>query len=715
MTDGSIETSKDGESQTARRARWMRRLRLTGLALVVLFAAASAFVLAALWSMPPLDAGRAPAPAAFDIAADNGAIVAARGVSRGEYVALGSLPDHLVAAVLAMEDRRFRRHPGIDPKGVARAAWVNLREGEVSQGGSTITQQLAKISYLPADRTFARKAQEAVITLWLEARLSKDEILERYLNNVYLGGGAYGVEAAARRYFGKPARDLALSESAMLAGLIQLPSRTAPTRSYEAAVRRAEVALSAMLDAGVIDQSAADAARAAPARLARPPAEAPIYGYAADFAAAEARGLVGGTGGDFRVETSIDPRLQALAGQVVGEAIAGGGPGGPGQGALIAMTYDGEILAMTGGADYAASEFNRAVHAHRQPGSTFKLFVYLAALQQGFTPETEIDDAPIRIDGYEPRNYSGEFAGRVSVREAFARSLNAAAVRVQEAAGRENVIRVARRLGLEGRLEPEPSLALGAREATLLQLTAAYAALAADRERVVPRMVRRIAAPGGGAFFPPQPEAAPSPWPRNQMLTLLRASVEEGSSRAAGIDGVRVYGKTGTTSDYRDAWFIGFADGLVVGVWLGNDDNSPMRAQVTGGGAPARAWKAFVSAARSGERAAEPRPASGAGELVGAAEVLDTGTLRIEGQLARLEGVDGLGGVHAERMRAYIGDRDVACRPARLESWRCEVGGVDLSEAVIFNGGGRAAADAPGLLKDAERKARQAGRGVWGE
>ena len=736
MNDTQIErpNGRDDQTPSSNRSR-TAAIRRGLIALGAAFTAIAAFAivaLAVLWTLPPPGDGRPASEAAYDIAANNGAIVATRGVSRGDYIDLEAFPEHLLDAVLAMEDRRFYAHGGIDTRGITRALWVNVQEGGVEQGGSTITQQLAKISYLSADRTFARKSQEAVITLWLEARLSKDEILERYLNNVYLGGGAYGVQAASKRYFGKNAADLTLSESAMLAGLIQSPSRNSPLHSYDAAVQRADVALGAMVDAGAISAEEAEAARGEPAHLARPPAEAPVYGYAADYAASEARVLIGGTGGDFRVETTLDPRLQILADQAIDEALENAGEGGPDQAALVAMSYDGAILAMTGGRDYTASAFNRAAQAERQPGSTFKLFVYLTALQQGFTPESAIDDAPINIEGYEPQNYGGDFHGRVTIRQAFANSYNAAAVRVQEAVGRENVIRVARRLGLQGPLEPEPSLALGAREATLLELTSAYAAVAADRERVSPHMITVIAAnqeqrfsgaaslaaaPGGAVFSPPVGDADQAAWPRNQALTLLGSVVASGTGRAAQIPGARVYGKTGTTSDYHDAWFIGFADGMVVGVWMGNDDNSPMEAKVTGGGLPARTWKAFMTRARSG---AVPvvRERGSSQPLAGAAEVLDTGTLRVEGQIVRLEGVDGLGDPYAANMGAYIDNRgngEVVCRPARLEAWRCEAGGVDLSEAVIFNGGGKAADDAPGLLKDAERKARRAGRGVWGE
>lgn len=737
MNDSRIERPIKGDDQTpssnskGKTAIWRAAIALgAAFSVIAIFAITAVLV---LWTMPPPGAGRPPPEAAFDIAANNGAIVATRGVSRGDYIGLDALPQPLIQAVLAMEDRRFYAHGGIDPRGVTRAALVNVREGGVAQGGSTITQQLAKISYLSADRTFARKAQEAVITLWLEARLSKDDILERYLNNVYLGGGAYGVQAAAQRYFGKNAADLSLAESAMLAGLIQSPSRNSPLHSYDAAVARASVALGAMADNGVITEAEADAARADPAQLARPPAEAPVFGYAADYAALEARMMIGETGGDFRVETTLDPRLQSLADQVVAEAIENAGDGGPDQAALIAMTYDGAVLAMTGGRDYTASAFNRAAQAQRQPGSTFKLFVYLTALQQGFTPQSLIDDAPIQIGDYAPQNYSGTFHGKVTLLDAFAHSMNVAAVRLQEAVGRENIIRVARRMGLQGDLQPDPSLALGARETTLLELTSAYAAVAADRERIYPHMISRIAAngdrsysgasripsaPGGGGVFTlPETETGPAPWPRAEAMSLLSAVVESGTGRAAALPGARVYGKTGTTSDYRDAWFIGFADGMIVGVWMGNDDNSPMTAKITGGGLPARTWKAFMTKARSGALP-ELRERGSAQPLAGAAEVLNTGTLRVEGQIVRLEGVEGLSGDYAKNMAAYIDNRgngEVVCHPARLEAWRCEAGGVDLSEAVIFNGGGKAAENAPGLLKDAERKARRAGRGVWGE
>lgn len=699
------------------RPRLVRGMLIAAAGIGGLAALSVVLVAGLLWSLPLSTEFREPSRLALTIEDEDGRPIAHRGVSPGGTVALSALPEHLPAAFVAFEDRRFRSHPGIDLLGIARATLVNLAAMSFREGASTLTQQLVKNAYLTPKKTLTRKLQEAVIALWLETHLSKDEILERYLNTVYLGAGAHGVDAAARRYFGKPASATTLAEAAMLAGLAQAPSRTAPTVSLKTAQQRAALVLDAMVETGAITPELAAAAKADPAPLAVPPVAPASVAYPADWAAATARGLLGDVSGSVAVRTTIDPDLQDLATTLVqGFMDKNGKDADVGQAALVAMRPDGRVLAMVGGTDHSASEFNRAVQARRQPGSLFKLFVYLAALQAGVQPEDRVEDSPITIAGWSPGNYTGRFHGAVTVREAFANSYNAAAVRLQEQIGRDRVIALARSMGVGGPLQPHPSLALGTSEVTLVEITAAFAAVRAGKARVRPRIVESIATPGGTMLDPRDEVSGPAPWPRAAMLQLLREVVEDGTGRNARLP-VTAYGKTGTTQDSRDAWFVGFADDLVVGVWLGNDDGRPMR-EVTGGALPARLWHAFmIEALRGAPTAATPVAGvmDGAPALEGRAQVLDTGTMRIEGERVRLLGVDGVPGEAAQAMADYIGDREVQCRPSAGGRHRCEVDGWDLSEVVLFNGGGRATADAPAGYAKAERKARAERKGIWAD
>jgi penicillin-binding protein 1A len=636
-------------------------------------------------------------------------------------VELSEVPRHLIDAVLAMEDRRFFEHAGFDLAGVVRAAFANLQAGGMVQGGSTITQQLAKNLFLSPERSLARKLQEVMLAVWLERRLTKEEILARYLNTVYLGAGAYGVDAASRRYFGQPVEQLSLAQSAMLAGLIQAPSRFAPTRSLEEAQERARIGLDAMVDFRAIDAAAARAAKEHPAELSPPPVEQPAYGYAADFAAEEARAMLGPLAGSFVVATTIDRRLQLLAERSVEQWLGRDGDDlGAHQAALVALAPDGAVLAMTGGRDYAESQFNRVVQARRQPGSAFKLFVYLAALRAGIAPESPVEDAPLQIGDWQPRNYADHYLGPTDVRTAFAESLNSAAVRVQEAIGREAVIALAKEMGISSALGPHASLALGSAEVSLLELTAAYAAVLANVGRVEPYVVRAVRAPGGATFYRPRSAPSEADWPRAQIIDLLLEAVRSGTGRAASLD-VPVFGKTGTTQDHLDAWFIGFAEDLVVGVWVGNDDNAPMRA-VTGGTLPAKMWRSFVADALKPPDEADVVADAGAAwhgtapaaEVVtGIPTVIDTATLRIAGGIVRLEGVSGVGGGYVQDLAAYIGDREITCRLTMDDRYRCAIDGWDLSAVVLQNGGGHVTPQAAPDLVEAQRKARSEGRGLW--
>jgi penicillin-binding protein 1A len=537
-------------------------------------------------------------PAVTVLAAD-GSMLATYGEVYAGPAPSARIPKALKDAVVSIEDRRFYWHPGIDPIGLARAAYVNIRAGRIVQGGSTITQQLAKNAFLTSARSAKRKAQELLLAFWLEARFSKDEILTLYLNRVYLGGGARGIEAAARRYFAKSADQLGLAEAAMIAGLLKAPSRYAPTADLRASQERARVVLAAMQEAGAIneaEQAWAAANPAAPVRRAVQQADR----YFADWILDQVAGFVGPTDRDLIVRTTLEPRLQQAATRALGDALAREGARlGVEQSALLALRNDGAVLAMVGGRDYGASQFNRAVQAERQPGSAFKLFVYLAGLERGVLPDTMMTDQPVSIGGWQPRNFSAGFTGNVTVRESVAKSINTVAVQVSERAGRARVAAMARRLGITSDLKVHPSLALGSSEVTLIDLVRAYAVVANGGQGVLAHgivdirddrgdvLYRRT---GGGLGPALHAEHAAA------MADMLSAVLEPGGTgQAAKLDRPAA-GKTGTSQDFRDAWFVGFSGDLVAGVWSGNDDAQPMR-QVTGGGLPTRIWRDFMMAA----------------------------------------------------------------------------------------------------------------------
>ena len=682
----------------------------------------------------PLSGGLAvqPLPPAVIFEDDNGKAFATRGVFRGEPVAADQLPADLVHAVVAIEDRRFYEHPGFDLWSMARAAWRDLESGTAREGASTVTQQLARLTYLSPERSLRRKVQEVMLAIWLESRLSKQEILARYLNAAYFGAGAYGVNSAAERYFGKDAQSLGLAESAMLAGLIRAPSALSPIRDPDAARQRAEVVLQAMVDAGFIDAPKAADARAHPARLAMPPETEPGGNYFVDATEAEVKRLLGSPLTDLTVRSTLDPALQGAAERILGHWLATEGRAKHvGQAALVALAPDGAVLAMCGGRDYGESQFNRVTQARRQPGSLFKIFVYLAAFNAGYTPESTLVDQPVEIGDWEPTNYGGRFRGPVSLRTAFAQSINSISVQLVQQIGVERVIGIARSLGVKSELPAVPSLALGTAEVTLLEMTAAMDAIAVNTKSIEPYTVQAIRTHGKTPLYAHPEVAAETPaWNRAAMMSLLQAVVNDGTGKAARLDRP-VAGKTGTSQDYRDAWFVGFTSDFVVGVWAGNDDGTPMQ-QVVGGDLPAKIWHDFVATAErfktsrtpptnnDGSLAAvvsaAPAVSGRAGSMIeGVPLVVDTATLLFGDRLVHLAGVSGENGRFAQDMVRYIGARQVTCRPADVSGpqYRCQVGDYDLAQAVLFNGGGRATPDAPGELKSAEQKARSAGRGLW--
>jgi penicillin-binding protein 1A len=547
-----------------------------------------------------------------EILAADGSLIASFGDLFGQPLTLREMSPSLPKAVIATEDRRFYSHFGIDPIGLVRAAVADLRAGHIVEGGSTITQQLAKILFLTPERNFARKIRETLLALWLEHRFAKDQLLEIYLNRVYLGAGAYGVDAAAHRYFGKSAGKLNLYESAVVAGLLKAPTRFSPARDPAAAAARAAQVLDNMVEAGFI--TAADAAAARKAGAAVAAASRPGSRYFADWVADQLRDFAGVADRDLTVRTTLDPRLQAAAEAAVGDVLARfGAKDAVKEGALVALAPDGAVRAMVGGRDYGRSQFNRATQAQRQPGSAFKPFVYLAGLEAGLRPGDRLVDKPIRIGNWQPHDYLKRYQGEMSLAEGLAQSVNTIAVQVAERAGIGHVVAVASRLGIASELARDASIALGTGEVNLLELVSAYAPFANGGTGVLAYGISEIRDSDGRIVYRrtgsgPGPVVAPElVGMMNEMLTGV---IAHGTGKAAALPRPAA-GKTGTTQDYRDAWFIGYTADLVAGVWFGNDDDTPMN-KVTGGSLPAAAWRNFMLAASRG-KTVRPLPVAGPG------------------------------------------------------------------------------------------------------
>ena len=557
--------------------------------------------------LPPIQSLEIPKrPPTIQIVGVDGTLLAQRGEMAGANVSLKDLPPYLPKAFIAIEDRRFYSHFGIDPIGILRALVTNLLHRGVSQGGSTLTQQLAKNLFLTQERTIARKLQEAELAIWLERKHSKNEILELYLNRVYFGSGAYGIEAAAQKYFGKPAKNVTIAEAAMLAGLVKSPSRLAPNRNPEGAEQRAQVVLAAMADAKFITEAQAQASIGHPSYNVKP-VGAGTVNYVADWIGEVLDDLVGQIDDSIKVETTIDPKLQAQAeAAIIDELAAKSVKFNVSQGALVAMTPDGAVRAMVGGRNYSESQYNRAVTAKRQPGSSFKPFVYLTAMEQGLTPDTIRQDAPIEVKGWKPENYTHEYFGPVTLTQALAMSLNTVAIRLGLEVGPKNVVRTAHRLGISSKLEPNASIALGTSEVSVVELVGAYAPFANGGFAATPHVVTRIKTLDGKLLYMRQPDEhnqVIEPRYVGMMNTMMRETLISGTAKKAEIPGWQAAGKTGTSQDYRDAWFIGYTSNLVTGVWLGNDDNSPTK-KATGGGLPVEVWTRFMRAAHEGVQVA---------------------------------------------------------------------------------------------------------------
>lgn len=546
--------------------------------------------------------------ASVTVLAADGTEFARFGDLHGTTLSVKDLPPHLIQAVLAIEDRRFYSHFGIDPIGLARAVYVNWRSGRATQGGSTITQQLAKNLFLTAEKSLKRKIQEAMLALWLERRFTKDQILTAYLNRVYLGAGTFGVDAAARTYFGKPATQVDMRESAVLAALLKAPSRYAPTTNPDESAERARIVLAAMADAGFITPQAAENARNTPPVPRRKPGG--DGRYFADWVTDLVSGFVGSGHGDVIVRTTLDLKMQRAAEQRLETLLATAGPSANvRQGALVAMSPDGAVRALVGGRDYDSSEFNRAIQAQRQPGSAFKPFVYLAGLEAGWTPDTLIEDAPIQIGTWSPGNYDGKYRGPITLATALAHSSNTATVRLIEKVGTERVRHLAAALGIGTPMIKDLSLALGTSEVTLLDLVRAYAGIANRGAPVWAYAITEIRDRDGTVLYRRQgggSAAVVDPALAVQLARMMAGVIEFGTGKSAKLDRPAA-AKSGTTQEYRDAWFVGFTADLVAGVWLGNDNNEAMK-RVTGGTLPAKLWQGFMMDAHAGK---PPRPLPG--------------------------------------------------------------------------------------------------------
>jgi penicillin-binding protein 1A len=563
--------------------------------------------------LPPIQSLEIPKrPPTIQIVGYDGTVMTTRGEQAGTNVALKDLPPYLPKAFIAIEDRRFYSHYGVDPLGIARAAVANIAHRGVSQGGSTLTQQLAKNLFLTEERTMKRKLQEMELAFWLERKHSKNEILELYLNRVYFGSGAYGVEAAAQKYFGKSAKNVTVAEAAMLAGLVKSPSRLAPNRNPEGAEARAQIVLAAMADAGFITAAQAQASTGHASYNVKA-VGAGTVNYVADWIGEVLDDLVGQIDQSIVVETSIDPKLQAVAeASIIDELAAKSVKFNVSQGALVAMTPDGAVRAMVGGRNYAESQYNRAVTAKRQPGSSFKPFIYLTAIEAGLTPETIRQDAPLDVKGWKPENYTHEYFGAVTLTQALAMSLNTVAVRLGLEVGAKSVVRTAHRMGIASKLDANASIALGTSEVSLTELVGAYTPFSNGGLGVSPHVVERIRTVDGNKVIYKRPADAPAAVIDARAVAMMNTMMTEtlltGTAKKAELPGWQAAGKTGTSQDFRDAWFIGYTSRLVTGVWLGNDDNSPTK-KATGGGLPVEIWTRFMKAAHQG---ITPAPIPGA-------------------------------------------------------------------------------------------------------
>ncbi len=529
------------------------------------------------------------------VRARDGTELVTLGPSYGKWIAAGQIPQVMKDAILSTEDKRYYQHIGVDPIGIVRSFYVRYRDGRWRQGGSTITQQLARTVFLNNSRTFGRKLREGVLALAIEWKFSKDQVLELYLNKVYFGGGAYGIDSASRKFFGHPGTQLSLPEAAIIAGLVKAPSHYSPTADAVAAVDRGKVVLGLMRENGKASADQVAAIDFKSIKFVTETGQNSVR-YFTDWALPQLDILLGENDQPIEVWTTLDPKLQAAATDAIQRNVPGGA-----QGALVSMDRDGAVLAMVGGTDYVTSNYNRAINAVRQPGSVWKLFVYLAALEAGYTPASEVVDEPVTIQGWSPRNSGGTFAGKIDVRTAFAYSKNTVAAQLGNEVGFNAVAAVARRFGITTPISTVPSMVLGSNEVRLIDMTRAFAAVAAKGQSVEPYGIVKIATTDGQVLYQHKPKgsvALVSPNVANGMTDLLQSAVASGTGQAAQI-GRPVAGKTGTTTSNKDGWFLGFSSGVTTGVWMGRDDDKPVGG-LQGGTAPARAFSSYMKVAVAG-------------------------------------------------------------------------------------------------------------------
>ncbi|MDO9416882.1 transglycosylase domain-containing protein [Pararhizobium sp.] len=541
-------------------------------------------------------------PPNVKILAVDGQTIANRGTTGGEALSLENMSPYIPQAVIAIEDRRFYSHLGFDPLGFGRAMLANISSGRMVQGGSTLTQQLAKNLFLSPDRTLERKVQEVLLAIWLEHKYNKDQILAMYLNRVFFGSNAYGVEAASRRYFNKSARDVNLGEAALLAGLLKAPSRLSPARDPDAAEARAQVVLGAMREEGFVTDNEIKTA------MSQTPTKAKSYWsgaehYAADMVMDQLPGLIGDVKADLVIDTTIDLGLEKKAEKTLEDTLAASGDKfNVSQAALVSIDGTGAIRALVGGRDYAASQFDRASKAKRQPGSAFKPFVYAAALEIGRTPQSVRNDAPVRIGKWTPENYDQKYRGDVTLENALANSLNTIAAQLVMEVGPDNVAKLAHRLGIESELQANASIALGTSEVSLVELTSAYAPFMNGGYKATPHVIRRISTADGTVLYEntyDNPPRVLEPLVVSDMNKMMMRVITSGTGKKAKLPGWQAAGKTGTTQSFRDALFVGYTSNLTTGIWFGNDDGKSMK-KVTGGGLPAQAWSTYMIAAHEG-------------------------------------------------------------------------------------------------------------------
>lgn len=528
------------------------------------------------------------------VRAADGTVIQSLGPSFGRWLDIDQLPSEMKDAMVAVEDRRFYIHPGVDPIGITRSLYVRAIDGRWTQGGSTITQQLARNIYLNSNKEFGRKIREVILALAMETKFSKDQILELYLNKVYFGGGAYGVDAASRKFFDHGAENLSLAEAAIIAGLVKAPSHYSPTADAQAAIDRATVVVGVMQDAGMISAAEATQVKPADVKMAKQQPQDSVR-YFTDWVLPQLDGLIDETEKPIDVWTTLDLKMQRAA----TAAIAANVPRGA-QGALVSIDRDGAVKAMVGGTDYVTSNYNRAVTAVRQPGSAWKLFVYLAALEAGLRPEDMVEDKPVEIEGWQPKNSNGQYAGEISLRTAFAYSKNTVAAQLGQEVGTGSIANMARRFGITTPINTQPSMVLGTSETRVIDMTQAFASVGSNGRSITPYGILKVTTIDGEILYSAKPARSVQlveDWVAGAMTDLMQTAVATGTGRAANI-GRPVAGKTGTTSSNKDGWFLGFSSGLTTGVWMGRDDARSIGG-LEGGRAPAQAWAAYMRVAVS--------------------------------------------------------------------------------------------------------------------